>query len=179
MSCIADLEKGDSKKADDSIETDDSARVETRIDLKHNFLAWQVSIHVSQDNAYTFLPCSFIAHIQMMIHASLIQTWDLLRMMYFGFVGLCNDFTTTYPGYYIIPVRVNGSAIESLFSSLKYSARGQLSSANYMSALAAIQTAKAVKHTSTSGESSYRGQDINIQQAILQRRGKSKAQHKQ
>ena len=47
ISHIADLEKGDPKKADDSIETDDSTRVEARIDLKHNFLAWQVSIHVS------------------------------------------------------------------------------------------------------------------------------------
>ena len=100
-------------------------------------------------------------------------------MMYFGFVGLCEEFTTAYPGYYIVPVRINGSAIESLFSSLKYDTSGQLSAANYMAALAAIQTTKAVKHASTSGETSYRGQDISIQQAILQRRGKSKAQQKQ
>ena len=33
MSYIADLEKDDSKKADDSIQTDDSARMEARIDL--------------------------------------------------------------------------------------------------------------------------------------------------
>ena len=101
--------------------------------------------------------------------------WDLLRMMYFGFVGVCEDFVTAYPGYYIVPVRINGSAIESLFSSLKYDASGQLSAANYMAALAAIQTTKAVKHASTSGESSYRGQDVNIYQDVLQRRGKSKA----
>lgn len=101
--------------------------------------------------------------------------WDLLRMMYFGFVGVCEDFVTAYPGYYIVPVRINGSAIESLFSSLKYDASGQLSAANYIAALAAIQTTKAVKHASTSGESSYRGQDVNIYQDVLQRRGKSKA----
>ena len=64
MSYIADL-RGDSKKADDSIETDDFACVEVRIDLKYNFLAWQVSIHVSQDSACTYLPCKFSAHIQL------------------------------------------------------------------------------------------------------------------
>ena len=63
-------------------------------------------------------------------YVSLIQTWNLLRMMYFGFVGLCEDFVTAYPGYYIVPVQINGSAIESLFSSQKYNASGQLSAAN-------------------------------------------------
>ena len=92
--------------------------------------------------------------------------------MYFGFVGLYKGFTTAY---HIIPAR-SESTIESLFSLLKYDAGGQLSATNYMTALAAIQTTNAVKHASTSGESSYRGQDINIEQTILQRRAKSKAQ---
>jgi len=43
-----------------------------------------------------------------------------------------------------------------------------------MAALAAIQTTKAVKHVSIFGESSYRGQDVNIHQDVLQRWGKSK-----
>ena len=33
--------------------------------------------------------------------------------------------------YYIIPVRLNGSAVETLFSQLKYSTGGHLSSTNY------------------------------------------------
>lgn len=98
-------------------------------------------------------------------------------MMYFGFVGLCEDFVTAYPGYYIVPVQINGSAIESLFSSLKYDASGQLSAANYMAALAAIQTTKAVKHASTSGKSSYRGQDVNIHQDVLQKGASPKPNH--
>ena len=54
----------------------------------------------------------------------LIQTWDLLRVMYNGFVGLCTDFISENPGYFIIPVRMNGSAVESYFSQLKFSAGG-------------------------------------------------------
>lgn len=60
--------------------------------------------------------------------------------MYHGFSGLCEYFVTRYPGYFISPIRVNGSAVESLFSSLKYISGGNLSSVNYSSSLTALTT---------------------------------------
>ena len=44
--------------------------------------------------------------------------------MYEGFRGLCEDFLAKNPNSFISPVRVNGSAVESLFSSLKFIAGG-------------------------------------------------------
>ena len=68
------------------------------------------------------------------------QTWDLLRVMVYGFQGFCEDFLHRNPGYTIYPVRLNGSAIETLFSQLKYAAGGHLSGVNYASARASILT---------------------------------------
>lgn len=45
----------------------------------------------------------------------ILQTWDLLHIMWFGFKGLVNDFISSNPGYHINPRRVNGSAVETLF----------------------------------------------------------------
>ena len=66
--------------------------------------------------------------------------------MFHGFVSLCSYFLSKHSlnGYYIVPVRVNGSAVESYFSRLKFSAHGQLSAINYPTAQAAVQMAKSV-----------------------------------
>ena len=53
--------------------------------------------------------------------------------MHHGFEGLCEDFLAQHPKYYIVPVRISGSAIETVFSSLKYISGGNLSSINYAS----------------------------------------------
>ena len=47
------------------------------------------------------------------------------------FLGFCRDFLTRNPGYYVQPVRINGSVVESPFSRFKYHANGNLSSVNY------------------------------------------------
>ena len=60
--------------------------------------------------------------------------------MYGGFIGLCEEFLTSHPGYFIAPIRVNGSALESVFSCLKYIAGGNLASTNYPSSLASYMT---------------------------------------
>ena len=60
--------------------------------------------------------------------------------MHDGFIGLCEEFLTSHPGYFIAPIRVNGSAIESVFSCLKYIAGGNLASTNYPSSLASYKT---------------------------------------
>ena len=41
------------------------------------------------------------------------QTWDLLRLT-IGFTGLCKDFLARNPGYFLKPIRVKGSVVESL-----------------------------------------------------------------
>ena len=64
--------------------------------------------------------------------------------MYRGFTGLCNEFLSTHPGYFICPIRLNGSAVESVFSCLKYISGGHLSSTNYSSSLTALTTQREV-----------------------------------
>ena len=56
--------------------------------------------------------------------------------MYYGFTGLCEEFLTSHPGYFIAPIRINGSTIESVFSCLKYISGGNLASTTYSSSLA-------------------------------------------
>ena len=65
--------------------------------------------------------------------------------MYHGFNALCNDFLTKHPGYFISPIRINGSAVESIFSSLKYIAGGNLSSTNYATSLSSLVTQKDIQ----------------------------------
>lgn len=47
------------------------------------------------------------------------------------FTQLCDWFTDHLPGYYICPLRINGSALESIFSILKFASGGNLSSLTY------------------------------------------------
>lgn len=42
--------------------------------------------------------------------------WDNLRIDVFGFKLLCTDFFSRYPGYYVVPLQVSGSAVETLYS---------------------------------------------------------------
>ena len=60
--------------------------------------------------------------------------------MYHGFKGLSEKFLHDHPGYYISPIHINGSAIESIFSCLKYISGSNLSSINYATSLSALQT---------------------------------------
>ena len=82
------------------------------------------------------------------------QTWDLLRIMYYGFVGFCTDFFEKHPGYTIYPIRMNGSAVETVFSQLKYATGGNLISTNYASARSSI-----LLRVCISGK--YKGDDYN------------------
>ncbi len=62
------------------------------------------------------------------------QTWDLLRVCRYGFEGFCQDFLRRHPGYYIVPKKFNGSAVETLFSQFRAIAGGKLDSTNYATA---------------------------------------------
>ena len=59
------------------------------------------------------------------------QTWDLLRITVFGFMEFAKDFLSDHPGYYIYPLKLNGSAVETLFSQFKFETGSELSSVNY------------------------------------------------
>ena len=75
------------------------------------------------------------------------QTWGLMRSTYYGFV----EFTMSYlerhsqDGLYIVPVRLNGSAMETPFPQMKYSAGGHLSSTNYSTARSSLLIKKQVR----------------------------------
>ena len=71
------------------------------------------------------------------------QTWDLLRLTIEGFIGLCSDFLVRNPGYFIKPIRINRSVIESLFGRFKYNSGGNLSSVNYHNCVAKLVIADA------------------------------------
>jgi hypothetical protein len=59
------------------------------------------------------------------------QTYDLLRICAYGFPAFCESFLQRHPGYYLVPLKLNGSAVETLFSQFKYIAGGKLTSLNY------------------------------------------------
>ena len=53
------------------------------------------------------------------------QTYDLLCMCVYGIRGLVKDFSLCHSGgYFLVLSRITGSAVESLFSQMKYSAGG-------------------------------------------------------
>ena len=66
--------------------------------------------------------------------------WDLLRVDVFGFEALCEDFFTQFPNHFISPLRLSGSAVESLFSQLKFTTAGKLEAVNFRTAQAASLT---------------------------------------
>ena len=70
------------------------------------------------------------------INIVIFLAFDLLRVDFYGFKQFCKYFLEKYPGYFISPLRVSGSAVESLFSQLKYNAGGKLDSVNYATARA-------------------------------------------
>lgn len=72
-----------------------------------------------------------------------------------SFLGYSDWFFTYGPGkdgYFISPIRINGSSIESLFSRLKFGAGGHLTALNYRSGLARIQAREEVNRHTDSGK---------------------------
>ncbi len=75
--------------------------------------------------------------------------WDLLRIDVYGFRGFSKYFFIQHPNHFISPLRVSGSAVETLFSQYKYAAGGKLDSSNYATARGAclIRSAVSVHHS--------------------------------
>lgn len=97
-----------------------------------------------------------------------MQTWDLLRVLWYGFKGLTSDFLSRNPGHHINPRRINGSAVETIFGQLKYITGGQLTSTTYETAKASLLT----KHTvhGTHAKEEYRNTKLFIRQTELRRK---------
>ena len=50
--------------------------------------------------------------------------------------SFCCYFLSKYPGYFVSPLRLSGSAVETLFSQYKYATGGKLDASNYCTARA-------------------------------------------
>ena len=97
------------------------------------------------------------------------QTWDLLRIVRFGLVSFCEDFLSRHPGHYIVPVRVSGSAVETLFAQMKHASGGRLSATNYMTSRASVLTQRSV-HTCHSSGKDYRDAALDLSDMPLRRK---------
>ena len=85
--------------------------------------------------------------------------------MVYGFVQFCQWFNTAYPDYFVSPLRINGSAIESVFSVLKFTAGGNLSATNYGSFRGRVITGREVI-TNSNSERGYRDDVILVSGSI-------------
>ena len=86
--------------------------------------------------------------------------WDLLRIDVYGFRGLTEWFFKTYPTYFIAPLRLSGSSVESPFSQYKHSSGGKLDAVNYFTSRAAHLVKQSVT-THYSGKQ-YQDEPLNI-----------------
>ena len=81
-----------------------------------------------------------------------------------GFLSFCEwFFTNVSPNgrYFISPLRINGSALESIFSVLKHTSGGNLSAISYSPALGRLISRKALIQNKNS-EKGYRDVKLNI-----------------
>ena len=97
------------------------------------------------------------------------QTCDLMRITYYGF----KEFTTSYleqhsqDDLYIVPLRLNGSAVETLFSQMKYSAGGHFSSTN-CTARSSLLMKNQVRGRSVK-DADYRNVNLNLLSQTLKK----------
>lgn len=63
--------------------------------------------------------------------------FDLLRIDVYGFESFAKYSFQKYPGHFLSPLRISGSAVETLFGQYKYNAGGKLDAVNYPTARAA------------------------------------------
>ena len=66
-----------------------------------------------------------------MLLSDILVAWDLLKIDFYGFQAPCEDFFRHHSNHFVSPLRISGSAVETLFSQYKYAAGGKLDSANY------------------------------------------------
>ena len=86
----------------------------------------------------------------------------------YGFQAFCKWFLQTYPTHFISPLRLSGSAVESLFSQYKFTAGEKLDSVNYNTARAAhlIKQCAASHHSGVN----YRDENLTFIETPLERK---------
>ena len=92
-------------------------------------------------------------------------TWDLLRVVAHGFLSFCEwFFTKVSPNgwYFISPLRINGSALESVFSVLKHSSGGNLSALSYGPSLGKLIYRKGEVEKNKHSEKGYRDVTLSV-----------------
>lgn len=102
--------------------------------------------------------------------------WDNLRIDVFGFTAFCESFLDRYPGYYLVPLRMSGSAVETLFGQYKYLSGNKLDSVNYTTARAKCMCKSAVDagHVHHSGKY-YRDMPLFLSSVQLTKKNYRKA----
>ena len=94
-----------------------------------------------------------------------------MRICVYGFQEFCTDFFRRHPGYYIVPLKFNGSAVETLFSQIKRAAGGKLDSTNYATAREALLVRRdAHGHRASKAAHGYRDVPLYIRHGQLIRR---------
>ena len=86
----------------------------------------------------------------------------------YSFLTFVQAFLEEFPDYFISPVRLSGSAVETLFSQFKHTAGGKLSSVNYSTARAAhlVKHSVAYHHSSIS----YRDVPLHLSDCVLEKK---------
>ena len=88
-----------------------------------------------------------------------------MRLYWYGFKGYSEEFFKLHPNYYILPLRANRSAIETVFSQLKHSSRGTLTGVTYGSARAQLVTKRNIHGPHVAEQ--YRDAPLYIQESEL------------
>lgn len=119
---------------------------------QRKFLSWQSKncMHVV---------CAFINFVDYI-------AWDNLRIDVYGFIELTKYFLESHPGYFMSPLRISGSAVESLFGQYKYMSGSKLDAVNYATCRSKYLANQAVHH---SGQF-YRDQELKIPIAPLEKK---------
>ena len=93
----------------------------------------------------------------------------------YGFSNFVQAFLEEFPDYFISPVRLSGSAVETLFSQFKHTTGGKLSSVSYVTARAAhlIKHSVAYHHSSVS----YRDVPLHLSDGVLEKKKYSKSEN--
>ena len=98
-----------------------------------------------------------------------MKTWDLQRIMFYGFKAFSADYLTRHPGYYVNPHDINGSVIETVFGQMRYVAQQNLSSTNYASSRASLLTKWSLCGKRT-GHDDYRDQPLYLKETKMRRK---------
>lgn len=88
-----------------------------------------------------------------------------MRICWYGFKGYCEEFFQTHPHAFVAPLRLNGSAIETVFSQLKYATGGNLTAVSYAPARAQLITKRSIHGIRVTDE--YRNAPLYIKEQEL------------